>query len=1356
MFRTKKENGVLIADLGGTVLALLVSVLPFAGLARADLAFSLAVDGTEGKSSLVVSSEEMTSRTEDGDAIVWTGHPLMGPDFRVRAEGQGTEAERRWRFSFANPSSGRAVREICFPRWTFRRTNQMWLYAFSASGEECRPDWSAVPLGGLVWKTGAEGARFLVAIEEKGTSRCLSVRGDTAWTVAQFEVRQGTDARTCECVMRRLLSDREANSKSFAMPEVSVTAICRGRWQTAVRSYRDWVEKQTWASAHGEREGWLQALEQKVRDSDVKGAAQPVLPGETHTYAPLPPDPFPDRMSAFVWRNWFLVPKERLAQTVGTTTDRLETVAMQMGLPRNPRVLAEWRRRGYITVLRRNWHLLDYPQLMQVLDMTRDELRFSLMEDDFLWTKVGKLKPRCGKLYWQADQECRGKERREQLFRWLKEEDALEFEEEPRFAFVADLSKSGNQGSGTRGKVDDPAFGLRLIFSYFADYGDALGKPGVPSYPEGLLEKLAWQGVNAVWLHTVLSTLVKDPNYPEFGRGSEARIEGLKTLVDRCARHGMRVYLYMNEPRAQPESFFEASAERREMRGAALAENGVFAMCTGHPETRRWLRDGVCSVFKAVPGLGGIFTISMSENLTNCGAKNNRDSCPRCRSRKQSELILEQNRALIEGMCAGSATAEAIVWNWSWPEGDAEAVIKGLPRGRCRVMAVSEGGMDICRGGVPVTTHDYAMSCVGPSGRAKKFWRMAKESGIDAVAKVQANTTWELSCVPYLPVMDLVAEHAENLAREGVKGVMLSWSLGCAPAPNLSVFGQMKRGETANEVLDRIACERYGERAVGKVRASWKAFSDGFRSYPFSHWVVYLGPMQWGPVNPLYMRPTNYEASMVGFPYDDVRSWCGYGKYPEKTFVMLMQKVADGFAEGCRRWRDALPTMTREGRCEAEREYGLFRAAALHFDSSADQVRFYCARDIGDMRTMEAVARRELARAKEELSLVRADSRIGFESSCQYYFVPQDIREKILSCRDALDRMGGNGPVVRNARDDTNEWVWVEAKDFGVEGRPFAEGCDAPYARIPATLRGRIPEMTYGLGRMCAGMAVRFAVDDDRVRLACEIEPDTWAFVPTDLYMTGFAQVGFDWYERRDGCWQYGNHIWPSGKDGSSNGEIKTVPGRPVLINFPIRCVPKSVRIGVRKGHRLSHVSPPSFSPKPIVHYGTSIVHGGCVSRPGLCFTAQAARQIDAEWVNLGFSGAARMEIPMCTDVLAKVDAALYIIDPLWNMKMPLIRERYEPFVRELRRRCPEVPILLCEDVQTAVRETEKGLFVRDLFRRLQDEGWKRLHLLRTDEMLPPDTDLTLDLCHPNDAGARLLAEAYARKVKAIFKEGRR
>jgi hypothetical protein len=50
---------------------------------------------------------------------------------------------------------------------------------------------------------------------------------------------------------------------------------------------------------------------------------------------------------------------------------------------------------------------------------------------------------------------------------------------------------------------------------------------------------------------------------------------------------------------------------------------------------------------------------------------------------------------------------------------------------------------------------------------------------------------------------------------------------------------------------------------------------------------------------------------------------------------------------------------------------------------------------------MAAIAARELARAKEELTLARADSRIGYESSNHYFFVPQDLREKILTCRIA-------------------------------------------------------------------------------------------------------------------------------------------------------------------------------------------------------------------------------------------------------------------------------------------------------------------------------------------------------------------
>jgi len=133
-----------------------------------------------------------------------------------------------------------------------------------------------------------------------------------------------------------------------------------------------------------------------------KPVAEVPLPGEPATRAPVPVAPFPDRMSAYVWRNWFCVPKERLAAVVGATAGDIETVAREMGLPPQPAILPDWHRRGYITIVRRNWHLLDYDQLLETIDMDREEFRFRLKEDDFLWSKLGKVKPKCGELKWNG------------------------------------------------------------------------------------------------------------------------------------------------------------------------------------------------------------------------------------------------------------------------------------------------------------------------------------------------------------------------------------------------------------------------------------------------------------------------------------------------------------------------------------------------------------------------------------------------------------------------------------------------------------------------------------------------------------------------------------------------------------------------------------------------------------------------------------------------------------------------------------------------------------------------------------------------------------------------------------------
>ena len=50
----------------------------------------------------------------------------------------------------------------------------------------------------------------------------------------------------------------------------------------------------------------------------IRGGEQP-LPGEPCTKAAVDCAPFLDRMSAYVWRNWFVVPHARLAAAVGAS-----------------------------------------------------------------------------------------------------------------------------------------------------------------------------------------------------------------------------------------------------------------------------------------------------------------------------------------------------------------------------------------------------------------------------------------------------------------------------------------------------------------------------------------------------------------------------------------------------------------------------------------------------------------------------------------------------------------------------------------------------------------------------------------------------------------------------------------------------------------------------------------------------------------------------------------------------------------------------------------------------------------------------------------------------------------------------
>ena len=102
---------------------------------------------------------------------------------------------------------------------------------------------------------------------------------------------------------------------------------------------------------------------------------------------------FPTRLQAVIWRNWGLVPVEKMAQVLMATPRQIEELALGMGLHQDDSLCPLWHERGYLTIIRRNWHLLPYEQLLELLDFTPDELAYILKEDDFLWHKLGNMKP---------------------------------------------------------------------------------------------------------------------------------------------------------------------------------------------------------------------------------------------------------------------------------------------------------------------------------------------------------------------------------------------------------------------------------------------------------------------------------------------------------------------------------------------------------------------------------------------------------------------------------------------------------------------------------------------------------------------------------------------------------------------------------------------------------------------------------------------------------------------------------------------------------------------------------------------------------------------------------------------------
>lgn len=697
---------------------------------------------------------------------------------------------------------------------------------------------------------------------------------------------------------------------------------------------------------------------------------------------------FPERFQFVIFRNWNRVPVEQLASVLKTTPAQIFEEAKRLGLGEyQPSQCDLWMRRGYLTIIRDNWHLLNYNQLTKLLKIDNNKLYRILVEEDFMLHKMGNKKPYCPEVYWtKLSKEAELKTAEiSSIVSPLVHKDYSEFE----FDFLKVL-----EAPSSRKPCKNESEKLRLIYSYCAPYGDVLLPGGDDPFPEGLLEQYRASNINAVWYPLLLSSLTPWTGDEDYSENWQLRQESLRRLVKKLAGYGIKFIGYLNEPRALPK---EIAARHPTWCGPEHYDgSGMRALCIQNDEVFNALSKGIQDLCTAVPGIDGFFTISMSENLTHCYSKYNPKGCPICSSLETPvDNIVKVNKAILKGIRSANSNARLIAWNWGWdPPWDLE-VLDRLPS-EIELMCVSETGLETDCCNIKGKIIDYSLSHPGPGPVAPRLWDYAKGQGRKRIAKIQLNATWELSSLPYIPVPQLAKRHLDNLKELGIEDFMLSWTLGGAPGGNLSL----------TDCSISEWCKAISEDFSEELERACQCFSDGFAKFPFNNaGLIYEGPQNFGCSNLIYSEPSNREATMVGFCYDDVKSWAGYWHYPAE----VLEKT---FFEMTSHWQQGLEIMAEldkklNGNQKFNELYNIAQGGFAILQSSANQIAFYNRRDdrCGEKAEMRSLVENEIELAKLMLQCQHNDSRIGFEASNHYMYGENNLLEKIVNCYHILSRM---------------------------------------------------------------------------------------------------------------------------------------------------------------------------------------------------------------------------------------------------------------------------------------------------------------------------------------------------------------
>lgn len=352
-------------------------------------------------------------------------------------------------------------------------------------------------------------------------------------------------------------------------------------------------------------------------------------------------------------------------------------------------------------------------------------------------------------------------------------------------------------------------------------------------------------------------------------------------------------------------------------------------------------------------------------------------------------------------------------------------------------------------------------------------------------------------------------------------------------------------------------------------------------------------------------------------------------------------------------------------------------------------------------------------------------------------------------------------PNMNFADSSDGDMIWYSADDepFVLDGLYWRKKGEA-FRRLPLEGVNISGGIDVTLSWHTAGAMLRFTTDASEIRLDVKLHKNARMD-----HMASTGSMGFDLYCGKGSAKKFIRVARFDHKLDEYNVPIFQLNGREpgmreFTLHFPLYCGVEKFRIGLPQQARVEAPSPWP-DPRPIVVYGTSIQQGGCASRPGMCHTNIMSRMLNRPFINLGFSGSGKGE-PAAAEMIAGIEnPAMFILDYAGNAKNDGLKATLSNFIDILRRKHPEIPILLvsatpwADELDTMVctpyRMEQTALYLDEL-RCRRENGDKNIHFLDGFGLYGADwSDCTVDGVHATDFGFQMIARRMAPFISGVL-----